>query len=89
MGGSGLSGANNWIVGYDLIALRGYEDNKVTPPGYGRFLSNDFGLNGGVAYNKFVFELRYPLSMAAASTIYVLGFAEAGNNLQTWLTISY
>jgi outer membrane protein insertion porin family len=32
MGGSGLSGANNWIVGYDLIALRGYEDNRVTPP---------------------------------------------------------
>jgi outer membrane protein insertion porin family len=83
MGGSGLSGANNWIVGYDLIALRGYEDNRVTPPGYGRFLPKDFGLNGGVAYNKFVFELRYPLSMAQASTIYVLGFAEAGNNFHT------
>ena len=83
MGGSGLSGANNWIVGYDLIALRGYEDNKITPPGYGRFLPTDFGLNGGVAYNKFVFELRYPLSMAQSSTIYVLGFAEAGNNFHT------
>jgi len=83
MGGSGLSGANNWIVGYDLIALRGYEDNRVTPPGYGRFLPNEFGLNGGVAYNKFVFELRYPLSMAQSSTIYVLGFAEAGNNFHT------
>ena len=81
MGGSGLSGANNWIVGYDLIALRGYEDNAVTPPGYGAYLDPDFfGLSGGVAYNKFVFELRYPLSMAQSSTIYVLGFAEAGNN---------
>ena len=83
MGGSGLSGANNYIVGYDLIALRGYEDNQITPPGYGRFLSTDYGLNGGVAYDKFVFELRYPLSMAASSTIYVLGFAEAGNNFHT------
>ncbi len=85
MGGSGLSGATNWIVGYDLIALRGYEDNRVTPPGYGRFgLDPDiYGLNGGVAYDKFVFELRYPLTMSQASTIYLLGFAEAGNNFHT------
>ena len=83
MGGSGLSGANNWIVGYDLIALRGYEDNKVTPPGFGRYLGPEFGLNGGVAYDKFVFELRYPLTMSQASTIFVLGFAEAGNNFHT------
>lgn len=84
MGGSGLSGANNWIVGYDLIALRGYEDNKITPPGYGKRLPPDvFGLNGGVAYNKFVFELRYPLTMAASSTIFVLAFAESGNNFHT------
>ncbi len=83
MGGSGLSGANNWIVGYDLIALRGYEDNRITPPGYGRLLPPEFGLNGGVAYNKFIFELRYPVTMAASSTIYVLGFAEAGNNFHT------
>jgi len=83
MGGSGLSGANNWIVGYDLIALRGYEDNKVTPPGYGRVLPPAYGLNGGVAYDKFVFELRYPVTMAASSTIYVLAFAEAGNNFHT------
>lgn len=83
MGGSGLSGANNWIVGYDLIALRGYQDNYVTPPGYGKPYSSDFGLNGGVSYDKFVFELRYPVTMSQASTIYVLGFAEAGNNFHT------
>ena len=85
MGGSGLSGANNWIVGYDLIALRGYEDNIITPPGYLYLPANTqkYGLNGGVAYNKYVFELRYPLTMSQASTIYVLGFAEAGNNYHT------
>jgi outer membrane protein insertion porin family len=81
MGGSGLSGANNWIVGYDLIALRGYEDNRVTPPGYGlRLPPEKYGLTGGVAYDKFVFELRYPVTTGASSTIYVLGFAESGNN---------
>lgn len=83
MGGSGLSGTNNWIVGYDLIALRGYEDNRVTPPGYGRLLPPEYGLTGGVAYNKFVFELRYPITTGQAATIYVLGFAEAGNNFHT------
>ncbi len=84
MGGSGLSGANNWIVGFDLIALRGYEDNRITPPGYGRVLPPEkYGFNGGVAYNKYIFELRYPLTMSQASTIYVLGFAEAGNNFHT------
>jgi outer membrane protein insertion porin family len=88
MGGSGLSGANNWIVGYDLIALRGYEDNRVTPPHFNKpraigGVPIERGLNGGVSYNKFVFELRYPLTMSQASTIFVLGFAEAGNNFHT------
>ena len=82
MGGSGLSGASNWIVGYDLIALRGYEDNRITPP-YVNGTTDQVGFRGGVAYNKFVFELRYPLTMSQASTIFVLGFAEAGNNFHT------
>ena len=37
-------------------------------------------IRGGVAYDKYVFELRYPITASQASTIYVLGFAEAGNN---------
>jgi len=81
MGGSGLSG-NQFIVGYDIIALRGYDDQTITPPSYGR--SVDPGtVRGGVAYNKFVFELRYPVTTSQASTIYVLAFAEAGNNFYT------
>jgi outer membrane protein insertion porin family len=80
LGGSGLSG-NQWIIGYDVIALRGYDEGTVTPP-YTRNL--DPGqIRGGVAYNKFVFELRYPVSLAPSSTIFVLGFAEAGNNFYT------
>jgi outer membrane protein insertion porin family len=81
MGGAGLSG-QQWIVGYDIIALRGYEDLQVTPPGFGAV--DELGsLRGGVAYNKFVFELRYPVTTSQASTIFVLGFAEAGNNFHT------
>ena len=81
MGGSGLSG-NQWIVGYDIIALRGYEDNKITPPDYYTVPLGD-RIRGGTAYDKFVLELRYPVTMSQASTIYVLGFAEAGNNFYT------
>ncbi len=78
LGGSGLSG-NQWIVGYDVVSLRGYEDGHVTPPNWGGNAQNS-GLQGGVSYNKFVFELRYPLTMSQASTIFVLAFAEGGNN---------
>ena len=81
MGGSGLSG-NQFIVGYDIIALRGYEDQAITPPSYGRPVSPNT-IRGGVAYNKFVFELRYPVTTSQATTIYVLAFAEAGNNFYT------
>jgi outer membrane protein insertion porin family len=62
---------------------------RVTPPGFNRPRAiggapiETCGLNGGVAYDKFVFELRYPLTMSQASTIFVLGFAEAGNNFHT------
>ncbi len=81
MGGSGLSG-NQFIVGYDIIALRGYNDQAITPPSYGRSVAPNT-IRGGVAYNKFVFELRYPVTTSQASTIYVLAFAEAGNNFYT------
>ena len=81
MGGSGLSG-NQFIVGYDIIALRGYDDQTITPPSYGRSVAPNT-IRGGVAYNKFVFELRYPVTTSQASTIYVLAFAEAGNNFYT------
>jgi len=79
MGGSGLGG-QNFLVGNDIIGLRGYEDNAVTPPTYDSGLLDASDIRGGVVYNKFVFELRYPLSLNPSATIYVLGFGEAGNN---------
>ena len=34
--------------------------------------------------NKFSFELRYPVTTGQTATIYVFGFAEAGNNWNHW-----
>ncbi|MBC6991399.1 outer membrane protein assembly factor BamA [Hymenobacter sp. BT491] len=77
MGGSGLGygGAQNFIVGTEYIGLRGYGDpNDAEAIPSAKQVSA-----GGVAYNKYVMELRYPVSLNPAATVYVLGFAEAGN----------
>jgi outer membrane protein insertion porin family len=65
VGGSGMSGYN--LYGSDIISLRGYKDYS---------LSNYYGSN---LYNKLSMELRYPVILKPSSTIYVLGFLEAGN----------
>lgn len=77
MGGSGLSGQGSFIIGREIISLRGYEDNSIVPIDNQR-------IQGGVIYNKFVFELRYPVSLNPSATIYVLGFAEGGNTLNDY-----
>ncbi len=67
LGGSGLTGYN--LAAQEIIALRGYDDKSV---------STKFG---GSIISKYTMELRYPVSLNPQATIYVLGFAEAGN---TW-----
>jgi len=81
MGGDGLAG-NSFILGYDVIGLRGYENNSITPPSYKDRVTSDETI-GGVAYNKFVLELRYPVVLSPQSTIYLLTFIEGGNNFHT------
>lgn len=73
LGGNGLNGANNFIIGQDIIALRGYDDNSIVP------IDPSTGFRGGLIFNKFVTELRFPVSLQPTSTIYVQAFAEAGN----------
>ncbi len=84
MGGSGLAG-QNFILGNDIIGLRGYEDNSLRPTqtvkSFEEGQVTPRELSGGTIYNKFVMELRYPISLNPSATIYVLGFGEAGN---TW-----
>ena len=74
VGGDGLSGQGNFLLGRDIIGLRGYQNNSITPrDAEGNSL-------GGIAYNKFAMQLRYPISLQPSATIYLQGFAEAGNN---------
>lgn len=77
MGGNGLFGFN-FILGVDPIGLRGYANNSVGPYPFAQ--NPALRTSGGITYNKFVFELRYPVSLSQMATVYVLAFAEGGNN---------
>ncbi|WP_116495889.1 outer membrane protein assembly factor BamA [Balneicella halophila] len=72
VGGDGMSGYTAY--GSDVIGVRGYENNSLTPIG------EDGRRTTGNLYGKMTMELRYPLSLEQSATIYVLGFAEAGNS---------
>lgn len=76
LGDAGLS--NNFaLLGYDIIAQRGYpvyetSDPKINPDQ--QSASKFFTM-----FNKYTMELRYPLSLNPSSTIFALGFFEAAN----------
>jgi len=70
LGGDGLANQNSGLLGFDLISLRGYEEDELPN-----------SQNGGAAvFDKFTVEIRYPLSLNPSATIYVLGFFEGGNS---------
>ena len=77
MGGAGLgyNGGSNFLVGTDYVGLRGYDD----PNQPFAIPTAQSGQDGAVAFNKYVLEMRYPVSLNPAATVYVLAFAEAGN----------
>ena len=68
VGGDGLSGYGRIMDGRELVALRGYSNNSLSPT------------TGGIIYNKYTAELRYAISLNPTSTVYVLGFLEAGDS---------
>ncbi len=76
VGDAGLS--NNFgLLGYDIIAHRGYpiyasSDPKINPENVNP--SEYFTI-----FNKYTVELRYPFSTNPSSTIYGLAFFEAAN----------
>ena len=73
LGGDGL---NNYSVdSREVIGMRGYANNSLTPGFYN-------GSTGGDIFTKYTLELRYPLSLNPQATIYALTFLEAGNS---WL----
>ncbi|MGY6559349.1 MAG: BamA/OMP85 family outer membrane protein [Nitritalea sp.] len=79
LGGDGMN-FNNFALGQEIIGLRGYENQAITPGVVGRFDPNSNEPFGGVVYNKHVMELRFLVSPNPSATIFLLGFAEAGNN---------
>jgi len=76
LGGDGMAGFA--YDGREIVGLRGYENQTLpAPPAPGT------GNIGGTVFDKYTLELRYPISLNPSATIYVLGFAEAGNS---WLS---
>lgn len=73
MGGDGMSGYS-YNYASETIALRGYENGALTPYG-----------EEGYAYVRLGAELRYPLMLENSTSIYALGFLEAGN---AWKEVS-
>ncbi|WP_300727284.1 outer membrane protein assembly factor BamA [uncultured Bacteroides sp.] len=67
MGGDGMTGYS-YNYASETIALRGYENGALTPYG-----------SEGYAYIRLGAELRYPLMLENSTSIYALGFIEAGN----------
>lgn len=71
LGGDGLS--NFSLDGREVIALRGYENESLTPEVFGYRV-------GGTTYDKYTLELRYPVSLNPQAMIYGLAFVEGGNS---------
>lgn len=66
VGGDGL--ASGQFDGRQTIGLRGYENSSLSQN------------TGGTIYNKFSFEVRYPLTLKPSASIYGLAFLEGGNS---------
>ena len=74
LGGDGLN--NYSFDSRELVGMRGYANNSLTP---GFYNNSGTGGNGGNLMTKYTLELRYPLSLNPQATIYALTFLEAGN----------
>jgi len=64
LGGDGMG---YYTFGKDIVGLRGYENETLTPS------------EGGNVYSKYTMEVRYPLTLSESAQIYALTFVEAGN----------
>ncbi len=74
LGGDGLGATA--LDGREVIALRGYPNQSLIP--LSRPNNQDFDGDGATIYNKYSLELRYPITLKPAASIYMLGFLEGG-----------
>lgn len=77
LGGDGMQGFD-FLQGSEIIAMRGYANNAVIPSGSNPTVAMG---SGSPIFNKYVLELRHPITASQSATIFVLAFAEGGN---TW-----
>lgn len=77
LGGDGMQGFD-YLQGSEIIAMRGYANNAVIPAGSNPTIAQG---SGSPIFNKYVLELRHPITASQSATIFVLAFAEGGN---TW-----
>ncbi|MGK0137808.1 MAG: outer membrane protein insertion porin family [Algoriphagus sp.] len=89
VGGAGQGLQNSQNIGVELIGLRGYDEGIVYEKSLAEQVIDVTGVSnsngqlsrqGGIIYNKFTAELRYPISLNPQATIYALTFLEAGNS---------
>lgn len=73
MGGSGMT-TSYMYDSREIVSMRGYTDESLAPE------------CGGVIYQKFTLELRYPITLNPSATIFLLGFMEAGNCWESFQT---
>ena len=79
MGGDGMSGYSTSYA-EETIGLRGYENGSLSSSAaYAEMMAGrTISSYNSYAYDRFTLELRYPF-MLGNTTIYGLGFVEAGN----------
>ena len=77
VGGTGLGSFT--LDGRDIIQLRGYDEQALTP------VNELTGQQeGALLYNKYSLELRYPITLAPSASIYALTFLEGGNGFNNF-----
>ncbi|MEL7120472.1 MAG: POTRA domain-containing protein, partial [Bacteroidota bacterium] len=80
LGGDGINNQQFGFNGVDIISLRGYEVNDLPAN------VDQNGVNVATpVFDKFTLEVRYPLTLAPSSSIYVLAFVQGGN---AWRNLS-
>ncbi len=79
VGGDGMSGYSSYSE--ETIGLRGYDNGSISSTANAvtsQWTGSRYSAYTAYAYDRFTLELRYPL-MLGNTTIYGLGFLEAGN----------
>lgn len=74
LGGDGLTGYA--LDGREVVSLRGYDASALSPD------------RGASVFDKFTLELRYPITLNPAASVYVLAFAEGGNSWSNFASFS-